>query len=150
MVHQPRLRRDESGCQGERILRTGAGGKYISWVSARRAGLLWALREPHLAEDGRRIAKLRDDATKTKQKCMDEVAQADFRTDAEREECGGGLPRAEVARDAFLLVEERAAGKNGGDTRVSARGGTHAKRTGPLPDPMPASERSEPDGWARS
>jgi hypothetical protein len=29
---------------------------------------------------------LRDDATKTKQKSMDEVAQADFRTDAERQE----------------------------------------------------------------
>ena len=36
---------------------------------------------------------------------MDEVAQADFRTDAEREECGGVLPRAEVARAGFLLVE---------------------------------------------
>jgi len=46
----------------------------------------------------RRMAKLRDDATKTKQKCTDEVAQADFRTDAEREECGGVLPRAEVMR----------------------------------------------------
>jgi len=33
---------------------------------------------------------------------MDEVAQADFRTDAEQEECGGVLPRAEVARVAFL------------------------------------------------
>jgi hypothetical protein len=50
---------------------------------------------------------LRDDATKTKQKCMDEVAQADFRTDAEREECGGVLPRAEVARVAFLLAVRR-------------------------------------------
>jgi len=29
---------------------------------------------------------LRDDATKTKQKHMDEVAQADFRADTEREE----------------------------------------------------------------
>jgi hypothetical protein len=28
-------------------------------------------------------SKLRDDATKTKQRCVDEVAQADFRTDAE-------------------------------------------------------------------
>lgn len=37
---------------------------------------------------------------------MDEVAQADFRTDAEWGECGGVLPRAEVARVAFLLVEE--------------------------------------------
>jgi hypothetical protein len=54
---------------------------------------------------------LRDDATKTKQKSMDEVAQADFRTDAEREECDGVLPRAEVTRVAFLLVEETAAGK---------------------------------------
>src|SRR5713101_7916076 len=45
---------------------------------------------------------------------MDEVAQADFRTDAEREECGGVLPRAEVMRVAFLLVEETAAGKHCG------------------------------------
>lgn len=36
----------------------------------------------YLAEDGRRIAKLRDDATKTQQKCMDEVAQTDFVTGA--------------------------------------------------------------------
>jgi len=35
---------------------------------------------------------------------MDEVAQADFRTDAEREECGA----------IFLLVEETAAGKHDG------------------------------------
>jgi hypothetical protein len=50
---------------------------------------------------------LRDDATKTKQKSMDEVAQTDFRADAEREECGGVLPRAEVARVAFLLWKKR-------------------------------------------
>src|SRR5258707_13142094 len=149
MVHQPRLRRDESGCQGERILRTGAGGKYISWVSARRAGLLWALREPHLAEDGRGIAKLRDDATKTKQKCMDEVAQADFRTDAEREECGGVLPRAEVARVGFLLVEETAAGKHCGEIRGSASGGVPGQRTGRLADRSPTAEWPEPDGRAR-
>ena len=54
---------------------------------------------------------------------MDEVAQADFRTDAEREECGDVLPRAEVARVAFLLVEETAAGKHGGEIRGSASGG---------------------------
>ena len=36
---------------------------------------------------------------------MDEVAQADFRTDAEREACGGVLPRAEVARVAFLATK---------------------------------------------
>jgi hypothetical protein len=41
---------------------------------------------------------------KRNRKSMDEVAQADFRTDAEREECGRVLPRAEVARFAFLLV----------------------------------------------
>jgi hypothetical protein len=29
---------------------------------------------------------------------MEEVAEADFRTDAEREECDGVLPRAEVVR----------------------------------------------------
>ena len=33
---------------------------------------------------------------------MDEVAQADFRTDAEWRECGGILPRAEVARDRIF------------------------------------------------
>ena len=38
---------------------------------------------------------------------MGEVAQADFRTDAEQEECGGVLPRVEVARVAFLLVKKR-------------------------------------------
>jgi hypothetical protein len=54
---------------------------------------------------------------------MDEVAQADFRTDAEQEECGGVLPRAEVVRAAFLLVEETAAGKHCGEIRGSASGG---------------------------
>src|SRR5258706_2607266 len=144
MVHQPRLRRDESGCQGERILRTGAGGKYISWVSARRAGLLWALREPHLAEDGRRIAKLRDDATKTKQECMDEVAQADFRTDAERKECGGVLPGAEVVRAIFLLAEETAAGKHGCGICGSASGG------GPRPPNRRLAGRSSGAEWAET
>jgi hypothetical protein len=60
---------------------------------------------------------LRDEATKTKQKCMDEATQADFRTDAEREECGGVLPRAEDMRVAFLLVEETTAGKHCGEKR---------------------------------
>jgi hypothetical protein len=54
---------------------------------------------------------------------MDEVAQADFRTEAEREECGGVLPRAEVVRAAFLLVEETIAGRHDGEIRGSASGG---------------------------
>ena len=61
---------------------------------------------------------------------MDEVAQADFRTDAEREECGGVLPRAEVVRVAFLLVEETAEGKHCGETRGSASGGAPANVPG--------------------
>ena len=36
-VHQLRLRRDGSDCQGERFWEPG--GKDVSWVSARRAGL---------------------------------------------------------------------------------------------------------------
>jgi len=51
---------------------------------------------------------LRDDATKTKQKSMGEVAQADSRTDAEREECGGVLPTAEVVRAAFRVRHPKA------------------------------------------
>jgi hypothetical protein len=41
---------------------------------------------------------------------MDEVVQAIFRTDAEREECGSVVPGAEVARLPFLLMEETAVG----------------------------------------
>ena len=63
---------------------------------------------------------------------MEEVAQADFRTDAERDECGGVLPRAEVARVAFLLVEETAAGKHGGEIRGSASGGVPGQRGFPI------------------
>jgi len=65
---------------------------------------------------------------------MDEVAQADFRADAEREECGGVLPRAEVARVAFLLVEETTAGKPDGEIRGSASGGVPGQRSGRLAD----------------
>ena len=108
-----------------------------------------AYREEHLAEDGRRIAKLRDDATKTKQKCMDEKAQTDFRTDAEREECGGVLPRAEVVRAAFLLVEETTAGKHDSEIRGSASGGVPGQLTGRLADRSPAGEWPEPDGRVR-
>jgi hypothetical protein len=60
---------------------------------------------------------------------MDEVAQADFRTDAEWEECCGVLPRAEAIRVAFLLVEETAAGKYCGEIRGSASGGVSGQRT---------------------
>ena len=49
------------------------------------------------------------------------MAQADFRTDAEWGECGGVLPRAEVARVAFLLVEEAAAGKTTARFAVEVR-----------------------------
>ena len=80
---------------------------------------------------------------------MDEVAQADFRTDAEREECGGVLPRAEVARVAFLLVEETAAGKHYGEIRGSASGGVPDRRGGRLADRSAAAEWPEPDGRAR-
>jgi hypothetical protein len=38
--------------------------------------------------------------TKRSRKCMEGVAEADFRTDAELEECDGVLPRAEVVRAA--------------------------------------------------
>ena len=61
---------------------------------------------------------------------MDEVAQADFRTEAEREECSGVLPRAGVVRVAFLLVEETAAGEHGGEIRGSASGGVPGPRSG--------------------
>ncbi len=80
---------------------------------------------------------------------MDEVAQADFRTDAEREECGGVLPRAEVARVAFLLAEETAAGKHDGEIRGSASGGVSGQHTGRLADRSSAGEWPEPDGRAR-
>jgi hypothetical protein len=53
---------------------------------------------------------------------MDEVAQADFRTDAEREECGGVLPRAEVARVAFLLGGRNDCGKTPTARFVEAQG----------------------------
>jgi len=75
---------------------------------------------------------------------MDEVAQADFRTDAEREECGGVLPSAEVARVAFLLVEETTAGKHCGEIRGSASGGVPGQRTRRLADRSPAAERPSP------
>ena len=58
---------------------------------------------------------------------MDEVAQTDFRTDAEREGCGGVLPRAEVVRAAFLLVEETAARRRSGEIHGSACGGSSAE-----------------------
>src|SRR6266436_9863740 len=45
--------------------------------------------------------------TRKRKKCMDEVVQADFRTDAEREECGSVLPRAEVARLPFTVRQMR-------------------------------------------
>jgi hypothetical protein len=77
---------------------------------------------------------------------MDEVAQADFRTDAEREECGGVLLRAEVMRAAFLLVEETTAGKHCREIRESAHGGVPGQRTGRLADRSPAAERPEPVG----
>jgi len=80
---------------------------------------------------------------------MDEVAQAYFRTDAEREECGRVLPRAGVARVAFLLVEETTAGKHDGEIRGSASGGVPGQHTGRLADRSPAAERPEPDGRAR-
>ena len=80
---------------------------------------------------------------------MDEVAQADFRTDAEREECGGVLPRAEVARVAFLLAEETAAGKHDGRIRGSASGGVPCQLTGGLADRSAAAEWPKPDGRAR-
>jgi hypothetical protein len=79
-------------------------------------------------------SKLRDDATKTKQRCVDEVAQADFRTDAEWGECGDVLPRAEVARVAFLLVEESAAGKDDSEIRGSSSGGLSDQPTSRLAD----------------
>ena len=77
---------------------------------------------------------------------MDEVAQADFRTDAERVECGRVLPRAEVARVAFLLAEETAAGKPDGEIRGSASGEVPGQPTGQLADRSPAAEWPEPDG----
>ena len=80
---------------------------------------------------------------------MDEVAQADFRTDAERKECGGVLPGAEVVRAIFLLAEETAAGKHGCGICGSASGGVPGQLTGRLADRSPAAERPEPDGRAR-
>ena len=80
---------------------------------------------------------------------MDEVAQADFRTDAEREECDGVLPRAEVTRVAFLLVEETAAGKYDGEIRGSASGGVPGQLSGRLANRSAAAEWPEPDGRAR-
>jgi len=56
--------------------------------------------------------KLRDDTRKTKQKCMDEMAQADFRTDAKREERGGVLLGARAVGVVLLLVEETAMGEH--------------------------------------
>ncbi len=80
---------------------------------------------------------------------MDEVAQTDFRTGAEREECGGILPRAALVRAAFLLVEETAAGKHDDGIRGSASGGVSGQRTGRFADRNPAAEWPEPDGRAR-
>jgi len=80
---------------------------------------------------------------------MDEVAQADFRTDAEREECGGVLSRAGVVPVALLLVEETAAGKRDGEIRGSAIGGVPGQRGGRLADRSAAAEWPEPDGRAR-
>ena len=80
---------------------------------------------------------------------MDEVAQADFRTDAEQEECGGVLPRADAARVAFLLVEETTGGKHCGEIRGSASGGVPGQRSGRLADRSPAAEWPEPDDRAR-
>jgi hypothetical protein len=80
---------------------------------------------------------------------MDEVAETDFRTEAEREECGGVLPRAEVARVAFLLVEETTAGKHDGKIRGSASGGVPGQLTGRLANRSPTAEWPEPDGGAR-
>ena len=80
---------------------------------------------------------------------MDEVAQADFRTEAERKECGGVLPRAKLARVAFLLVEETAAGRHGGEICGSASGGVPGQRSGRLADRSAAAEWPEPDGRAR-
>ena len=65
---------------------------------------------------------------------MDEVAQIDFRTDTEREECGGILPRAGLVRAAFLLVEETAAGKHDDEIHGSASGGVPGQRTGRFAD----------------
>jgi hypothetical protein len=58
---------------------------------------------------------------------MDEVAQSDFRTDAEQEEYDGVLPRAEVVRVASLLVEETVAGKYGGEIREASRKSCHTE-----------------------
>ena len=80
---------------------------------------------------------------------MGEVAQADFRTDAEQEECGGVLPRAEVVRAALLLVEETAAGKHCGEIRRSASGGVFGQLSGRLANRSAAAEWPEPDGRAR-
>jgi transposase len=80
---------------------------------------------------------------------MDEVAQADFRTDAEREECGGILSRAEVVPVALLLVEETAAGKRDGEIRGSASGGVPGQLIGGFADRSAAAEWPEPDGGAR-
>jgi len=80
---------------------------------------------------------------------MDEVAQADFRTDAEREECGGVLPRAELARVAFLLVEETSAGGHGGEIRGSTSGRVPGQRSGRLADRSAAAEWPKPAGRAR-
>ena len=80
---------------------------------------------------------------------MDEVAQADFQTHAEWGECGGVLPRSEVARIAFLLVEEAAAGKHDGEIRGSASGGVPGQLTGRLADRSAAAEWPKPDGRAR-
>ena len=75
---------------------------------------------------------------------MDEVAQTDFRTDAEWGECGGVLPRAEVARLAFLLVEETAAGKHDGEIRGGASGGVPGQLAERLADRSAAAEWPKP------
>jgi transposase len=91
---------------------------------------------------------LRNDATKTKQKRMDEVAQADIPTEAEWGECGGVLPRAEFARVAFLLVEETAAGRHDGEICGSASGRVSGRRTGGFADRSAAAEWPKPGGRA--
>jgi len=80
---------------------------------------------------------------------MDEVAQADFRTAAEGEECGGVLPRAEVVRAAFLLVEKEktAFGKNTTERFVEVQvAESPANLPGESADRSPAAEWPEPDG----
>jgi hypothetical protein len=108
------------------------------------------LREPHLAEDGRRIAKLRDDATKTKQKYMDEVAQADFRTDAEWGESVAAFCRERKLRASHFYWWKKRLRENTTTRFVgSAGGGVPGRLTGRLADRSAAAEWPEPDGRPR-